>query len=66
MVYRPLEPVNGSPQTEVFMVTCIDVKGSVPKVLINNLSSSVPRENFAEFEAAAIAYSDGSFDRMYK
>ncbi len=60
-IYRPVvDKVTGEKCTEVFMISCIDINGDVPKFFINNFSASVPRENFAEFEAASIAHSKGS------
>lgn len=60
-IYRPVvDKASGEQWTEVFMVSCIDINGDVPKFFINNFSASVPRENFAEFEAASIAHSKGS------
>lgn len=67
LVYRPVIQ-NGKPtgQTDVFMISCIDIKGAVPKFLVNSMSASVPRENFAEFQAAAVALAEGKFDTKYK
>lgn len=65
-VYRPVRK-NGllTGQTDVFMVTSIDIKGLVPKIFVNNASASIPRENFAEFQDAAIAMSKGTFEKRY-
>ena len=62
-VYHPVvDEASGEQWTEVFMVSCIDIKGDVPKFILNNCSASVPRENFAEFEAASIAHARGQYD----
>jgi hypothetical protein len=61
-VYHPVvDKASGEQWTEVFMVSCIDIKGDVPKFIINNCSASVPRENFAEFETASLAHARGQF-----
>jgi hypothetical protein len=57
--------VNGEEHTDVFMVSCIDIKGSFPKFLVNNCSSSAPRENFENFERAAIAWKEGKFFKQF-
>jgi len=47
-VYHPVvDTSTGEKHTEVFMISCIDINGDVPKFFINNFSTSVPRENFA-------------------
>lgn len=66
-VYRPvLKYGRPTGQTDVFMATSIDIKGAVPKFLVNTMSSSVPRENFGEFQEAAIAWMEGKFAQKYK
>jgi hypothetical protein len=57
-IYRPfVDKKTGAEWTDTFMVSCVDINGSVPKFFINNFSASIPRENFVEFERGAIAYS---------
>lgn len=61
-VYHPVvDKASGERWTEVFMVSCIDIKGDVPKFIINNCSASVPRETFSEFETASLAHARGQF-----
>ena len=56
-VYRPkVDEATGKEYTEIFMITCVDVGGWVPSVLVNSCSASVPRQQFAAQEAAAIIY----------
>ena len=58
-VYRPfVDDKTGAQWTDTFMVSCVDINGSVPKFFINNFSAQIPRENFGELERGAIAYSN--------
>jgi hypothetical protein len=45
-VYRPIVREDGTPATIVYMMNSVDIKGWVPKTLVNNFSKSVPREQF--------------------
>jgi hypothetical protein len=50
---------------EVFMVSCIDIKGNIPKFILNNATASVPRENLLNTEAAGVAWHNGTFAAKY-
>lgn len=60
-----IDEATGNEHTEVFMCTCIDINGQVPKVLVNTMSTSAPRENFGKFETACIAWNNNEFSKKY-
>jgi hypothetical protein len=65
-IWRPtVDQKTGESRTEVFMCSCIDINGQVPKILVNTMSNSVPRENFGKFEAACIAWQSNEFFKKY-
>jgi hypothetical protein len=43
-IYRPIVLEDGTPVTIAYMMNSVDIKGWVPKTLVNNFSKSVPRQ----------------------
>ena len=57
MVMTPkVDPVTKVPYTDIFMVNCCDINGTVPKWIVNVTSRSVPRVWFRTFELGCQKY----------
>ena len=54
--YRPIVKEDGTPATIIYMMNSVDIRGWVPKTLVNNFSKSVPRQQFENHERGTLAY----------